>query len=90
MQETLVRFLGRYPGEGVDYPPQYLWASLVAQGASLVAQTVKASARNAGDLGSIPGTGTFPGDVNDNTLQFSCLGNSMDGGTMGSQRVGHD
>ena len=33
MQETLVQFLdqGRSPGEGVGYPLQYSWASLVAQ-----------------------------------------------------------
>ena len=29
--------LGRYAGEGVGYPLQYLWASLLAWGASLVA-----------------------------------------------------
>ena len=33
IQETPVRFLlsGRSPGEGIGYPLQYLWASLVAQ-----------------------------------------------------------
>ena len=33
MQETLVRFLGQEdsPGEGIGYPVQYSWASLVAQ-----------------------------------------------------------
>ena len=33
MQETLVQFLGwgRSPGEGIGYPLQYSWASLVAQ-----------------------------------------------------------
>ena len=33
MQETLVEFLGREdsPGEGIGYPLQYSWASLVAQ-----------------------------------------------------------
>ena len=49
--------------------------------ASLVAQTVgKASACNAGDLGSIPGSGRSPGDGNGNPLQHSCLENPMDGG----------
>ena len=33
-------------------------------GASLVAQTVKASAYNAGDLGFIPGSGRSPGEGN--------------------------
>ena len=34
MQETLVQFLGqsgRSPGEGIGYPLQYSWASLVVQ-----------------------------------------------------------
>ena len=31
MQETPGRFLGRSPGEGIGYPLQYSWASLVAQ-----------------------------------------------------------
>ena len=45
---------------------------------SQVSQTVKASAYNAGDLGSIPGLGRSPGKGNDNLLQYSCLENSMD------------
>ena len=38
----------------------------------------KASAHNAGDLGSIPGSGRSPGEGNGNLLQYSCLDNSMD------------
>ena len=41
---------------------------------------VKASAHNAGDLGSIPGLGRSPGEGNGNPLQYSCLENPMDGG----------
>ena len=41
---------------------------------------VKASACNAGDLGSIPGSAGSPGDGNGNPLQYSCLENPMDGG----------
>ena len=37
--------LGRSPGEGIGYPLQYFWASLVAQ-------LVKNSTCNAGGLGS--------------------------------------
>ena len=37
---------------------------------------VKASAWNAGDLGSIPGSG----EGNGNPLQYSCLENPMEGG----------
>ena len=47
---------------------------------SLVAQTVKASGYNVGDLGSIPGSGRSPGEGNGNPLQYSCLENPMDGG----------
>ena len=47
----------------------------------------KASACNAGDLGSIPGSGRFPGEGNGNPLQFSCLENSMDRGAW--QAAGH-
>ena len=38
---------------------------------------------NAGDIRNvdlIPGSGRSPGKGNDNPLQYSCLGNSMDGG----------
>ena len=42
---------------------------------------VKASACNAGDLGSISGLGRSPGEGNDNPLQYSCLENPMDRGT---------
>ena len=55
----------------------------------------KASACNAEDPGSIPGSGRSPAEGNGNPLQYSCLENSMDGGAWwtavhGSQRVGHD
>ena len=36
------------------------------------------SACNAGDPGSIPGSGKSLGEGNGNPLQYSCLGNSMD------------
>ena len=41
---------------------------------------VKTSARNAGDPGSIPGSGRSPGEGNGNALQYSCLENPMDRG----------
>ena len=40
----------------------------------------KASAYNAGDPGSIPGSGRAPGEGNGNPLQYSCLGNPIDKG----------
>ena len=38
------------------------------------------SAWNAGDPGSIPGSGRSPGEGNGNPLQYSCLENPMEGG----------
>ena len=64
---------GRSTGEGIGYPPQYSWASLVAQ-------MVKNSASNAGDLGSITGLVRFPGEGKGYPLQCSGLENSMDRG----------
>ena len=40
----------------------------------------KASACNAGDPGSILGSGRSPEEGNGNPLQYSCVENSMDGG----------
>ena len=40
----------------------------------------KASACNAGDLGSIPESERSPGEGNGNPLQYSCLENPMDSG----------
>ena len=37
-----------------------------------------ASAYNAGDLGSIPGSGRPPGEGNGNPTQYSCLESPMD------------
>ena len=41
---------------------------------------VKASASNAGDLGSIPGWGRSLGEGNDKPPQYPCLGNHMNRG----------
>ena len=55
-------------------------ASLVAPPwrASLVAQKLKASACNTGDLGLIPRLGRYPGEGKGYLLQYSGLENSMD------------
>ena len=51
---------------------------------------------NAGDVGSIPGSGWFPGKGNGNPLQDSCLENPMDRRSLvgcspwACKRVGHD
>ena len=41
---------------------------------------VKNLPANAGDVGSILGLGRAPGEGNDNSLQYSCLGNPRDRG----------
>ena len=46
--------------------------------APLVAQLVKKSASNIGDLGLIPGLGRSPGEGKGYALQYSGLENSMD------------
>ena len=48
---------GRSAGEGIGYPLQYSWASLVAQ-------LVKESARNVGRSGFDPWVGRSPGEGN--------------------------
>ena len=42
---------------------------------------VKNPPANAGDMGSIPGSGRFLGEGNGSLLQYSFLGNPMDRGT---------
>ena len=54
---------GRSAGEGIGYPLQYSWASLVAQ-------LVK-NLPNVGDLGLIPGLGRSPGEGKGYPLQYS-------------------
>ena len=39
---------------------------------------VKNPPANAGDMGSITGSGRYPGEGNGNPLKYSCLGNPMD------------
>ena len=56
-----------------------MMASLVAELGFPGGSDSKESACNAGDLGSIPGTGRSPGEGNGNPLQY-CLENPMDRG----------
>ena len=60
-----------------------------------VVKNLSANAGNAGDVGSIPGSGRSPGVGKPNPFQFSCLEipwtEVPDGlQSMGSQRVRHD
>ena len=43
---------------------------------------IKNPPANAGDTGSIPGSGRYPGEGNGNPLQYSCLGNPTDRGDL--------
>ena len=47
---------------------------------TLVVRKLPASAGDIRDLGSIPGSGRFPGGGHGNPLQYSCLENPMDRG----------
>jgi len=49
-----------------------------------VGSVVKNPPAKAGDAGSIPGSGKFPGERNGNPVQYSCLKNSMDRGAWGA------
>ena len=44
-----------------------------------VVKNLSANVEDARDVDSIPGSGRSPGVGNGNPLQYSCLGNSMDG-----------
>ena len=57
---------GRSPGEGIGYPLQDSWASLVAQ-------LVKNPPAVQEDLSLIPGLGRSPREENGYPLQYSCL-----------------
>ena len=68
---SLIPGLGRLAGEGIGYPLQYSWVSLVAQLVkNLLAMWV--------DLGSVPRLGSSPGEEKGYPLQYSDLENSMD------------
>ena len=62
---------GRSPGEGIGYPLQYSWASLVVQ-------LVKNPPAMQVDLGLIPGLGRSPGEGKGYPLRYSGLENSTD------------
>ena len=46
----------------------------------LLVKHLPTNVEDAGDAGSIPGLGRPLGERNGNPLQYSCLGNPMDGG----------
>ena len=80
-----------------SFGPQMFWSFLFLFQVSSFpgGSVVKNPPANAGDGGSIPGSGRSPGEENGNSLQHSCLGNPMKkelGGLqfIGSKRVRHD
>ena len=62
--------LERFARDGIGYPLQNFWASLVSQ-------LVKNLPTNVGDLSSILGLGRSPGDGKGYPLQYFGLENSM-------------
>jgi len=54
------------------YPPPHSGGSAI--------KNLPANVGDAGDAGSIPGLGRYPGERNGNPIQYSCLGNPMDKG----------
>ena len=75
LESRLPGEIRRSPVEGIGYPLQYSWASLVTQ-------MVKNLPANAGGAGSIPWSGRSPGEGNGNPLQYSCLENPTDRGAL--------
>ena len=85
-------FPGRYTGVVSHILLQGIFPT---QSLNLSRSVGKESSYNAGDLGSIPGSGRSPGEGNGNPLQYSCLENPMDGGAWratvhGVARVRHN
>ena len=56
---------------------QYLPSTTLS---SRLPSVVKNQLANAGDAGSVPGSGRSPGEGNGNPLQYSCLDNPLDRG----------
>ena len=65
----------------LPFSPPKLVSVLLAYKGFLGGSVVKNPPANAGDVGSIPGSGRSPGGENGNPLQYSCLENPMDRGS---------
>ena len=80
--------LGRPPGEGIGYPLQYSWASLLAQEVKNLPAVWETWVRSLGQEDPLDeGMATHS-----STLAWRIPGTGEPGGlqSMGSQRVGHD
>ena len=94
------RSAGRHGLMGRESPQRGLCeadiqTSIIINGGFPCSSVGKESACNAGDLGSIPGSGRSPGGGNGNPLWYSCLENPMDRGAWRATvhrvaRDGHD
>ena len=56
------------------------WVTRVASQVALVVKNQPANAGDVRDVGSVPGSGRFPGGGQGSPLQYSCLDNPMDRG----------
>ena len=70
----LISGSGRSPGEGIGYPLQYSWASLVAWSVKNL------PAMRETQVQSLSQEVLLLGEGNGNLLQYSCLDNPMDRG----------
>ena len=75
--------------------PLFLFIPTSVISADSAVKNQPASAGDAGDTGSTPGSGRSPGGGNCNPVQYSCLENSMYRGAwwaavQGHKRIGHD
>ena len=73
----------------------YKWSAQISHSCFPGGSDGKTSICNAGESGSVPGSGISPGEGNGKPLQYSCLENPMDRGAcrlqfMRSKKVGHD
>ena len=64
------------------------WEDTLEKGKATHSSILGFPGGDAGDPGSIPGLGRYPGEGKGYPLQDSCLENPIQ--SMGSQRVGHD
>ena len=72
-------FRGMYTYQNVPHGTSQICANFMNRGFPSGSEG-KASAYDAGDPGSIPGSGRYSGEGNGNPLQYSCLENPMDRG----------
>ena len=76
----------------MGFPRQEYWSGGVGIYKGFI---VGSAVKNDGDMGSVPGSGRSPGEVNGNPLQYSCLENPMGrrawrASVHGIARVRHD